>query len=138
MEKPEASITDVDVKGIGMDGISYHAKVAVKNPFSVSIPICEIGYVLKCAGRVIASGTVPDLGSVKGKDTTEFDVPVKVPHSVVVSLVRDIGRDWDIDYQLELSLVVDLPVAGNITIPLSHSGEIKLPSLSLFSTASAN
>uniref|UniRef100_A0A0V0HM86 Putative ovule protein n=1 Tax=Solanum chacoense TaxID=4108 RepID=A0A0V0HM86_SOLCH len=51
MEKPEATITDVDLKGIGFDGVAFHAKVAVKNPYSVPIPIMEIDYVLKSATR---------------------------------------------------------------------------------------
>ena len=80
--------------------------------------------------RVIASGNMEDPGSLPGNQTTVLEVPVKVLHSVVVSLVRDISADWDIDYQLDLGLVIDLPVIGDITIPLSRKGEIKLPSLS--------
>lgn len=102
----------------------------MKNPYSVSLPIMQISYTLKCSGRVIVSGTIPDPGSIKGEDTTMLDVPVKVPHSMLVSLGKDIGADWDIDYKLELGLTIDLPVVGNFTIPLSHSGEIKLPSIS--------
>jgi hypothetical protein len=79
---------------------------------------------------VIASGTIPDPGSLKAKDTTILDVPVKVPHGVLVSLVKDIGRDWDIDYELEIGLTIDLPIVGNFTIPLSWKGEVKLPTLS--------
>ncbi|XP_059311122.1 desiccation protectant protein Lea14 homolog [Lycium ferocissimum] len=130
MEKPEATIMDVDLKKIGFVGLSFHAKVAVKNPYSVPIPIMEIDYVLKSAGRVIASGRIPDPGNIKANDSTMLDVPVKVPHNVLVSLVRDIGGDWDVDYTLELGLIIDLPVIGNITIPLSYSGEYKLPTLS--------
>lgn len=80
--------------------------------------------------RVIVSGKIPDPGSIKANDSTMLDVPVKVPHSVLVSLVRDIGGDWDIDYTLELGLIIDIPVVGNITIPISYSGEYKLPTLS--------
>jgi len=58
-----------------------------------------------------------------------LDVPVKVPHSILLSLAKDIGADWDIDYQLDIGLVIDLPVIGNFTIPLSQKGEIKLPTL---------
>ncbi|KAG5142018.1 hypothetical protein JHK82_017713 [Glycine max] len=36
----------------------------------------------------------------------------------------------DIDYQLDLGLVIDVPVIGNFTIPLSQKGEVKLPTLS--------
>ncbi|KAB2074421.1 Late embryogenesis abundant Lea[2]4-A [Gossypium arboreum] len=127
MKKPEASITDVDLTHAGFDGIQYKAKVSVTNPYSAPIPICEISYTLKSAGRVIASGKVPDPGSLKASDSTMLDVEVKVPHSVLVSLIKDIGADWDIDYELEVGLTVDLPLFGDLTIPLSQKGEIKLP-----------
>lgn len=82
-----------------------------------------------CGEREIASGKIPDPGSLKAKDTTMVDVPVKVPYSILMSLAKDIGADWDIDYQLDLGLVIDVPVIGNFTIPLSQKGEIKLPTL---------
>ncbi|XAR63020.1 hypothetical protein NMG60_11022804 [Bertholletia excelsa] len=127
--KPEATIDNVDLQGISCDGITYAAKVSVDNPYSHSIPICEISYSLKSADREIASGTIPDPGSLKGKDKTVMDVPVKVAHSVLMSLARDIGADWDIDYQIDLGFAIDLPIVGSYTIPLSRKGEIKLPSL---------
>lgn len=46
-----------------------------------------------------------------------LDIGVMVPHNVLVSLVEDIGADWDIDYELNIILTVDLPVFGNINIP---------------------
>lgn len=80
--------------------------------------------------RIIASGEIPDPGSLKGNDDTVLDVGIKVPHSAIVSLIKDIGSDWDVDYLIEIKLIVDLPVVGNITIPLSQKGEMKLPSFS--------
>ncbi|GAB2271762.1 hypothetical protein Dimus_006592 [Dionaea muscipula] len=132
MPKPEASIEDVDIKGVGRDGVTYKAKVGVKNPYSHSIPICELSYTLKSAGRVILSGIMPDPGSLAGDATTMLEVPMKVPHSILVTLVRDIGVDWDIDYELDLGLTIDLPIVGNFTIPLNTKGEIKLPTLKDF------
>jgi hypothetical protein len=49
---------------------------------------------------------------------------------VLVSLVKDVVGDGDIDYELVLGLTIDLPIFGNFTIPLSRKGELKLPSLS--------
>ncbi|KAI4328844.1 hypothetical protein L6164_021167 [Bauhinia variegata] len=130
VKMPEASVNDVDFKRVSFDSMEYLAKVSVSNPYPVPLPIMEIKYSLKSAGREIASGAIPDPGSLKANDTTMVDVPVKVPHSVLVSLARDIGADWDIDYVLDLGLIIDLPVVGSITIPLSYEGEIKLPKLS--------
>ncbi|KGN56480.1 desiccation protectant protein Lea14 homolog [Cucumis sativus] len=130
MPKPEASVTNVDLKGLSFGSVEYLANVSVTNPYSHSIPICEISYILKSDGRDIATGKVPDPGSLKASDSTMLDVVVNVPHSVLISLARDIGRDWDIDYELQIGLVIDLPVIGNFTIPLSTKGEIKLPTMS--------
>ncbi|XP_047976901.1 desiccation-related protein PCC27-45-like [Salvia hispanica] len=129
IEKPSASVDDVDLKHVGRDGITYLAKVTVVNPYGVSVPVGEITYTLKSVDRVIASGNIPDPGSLKGNDKTILEVGMKVPHSVLVSLIKDIGADWDVDYTVEIGIIVDLPVFGNFTIPLTHKGEMKLPSL---------
>ncbi|XVE73797.1 hypothetical protein DITRI_Ditri11bG0147300 [Diplodiscus trichospermus] len=129
IKKPEATVDDVDLKHVSRECIQYGAKVSVSNPYGHSIPICEISYSFKSAGREIASGTIPDPGSLKANDTTMLDVPVKVPYNILISLSRDVGADWDIDYELQLGLTIDLPLIGNFTIPLSRKGEIKLPTL---------
>lgn len=79
--------------------------------------------------RVVASGKVPDPGSLKANDKTTLEVPVKVPYEFLISIMRDIGGDRDIDYELEVGLIIDLPIFGDITIPLSAKGELKLPTL---------
>jgi len=130
IEKPEADVLDFSMADISRDGITYKAKVSIKNPYSHSIPICDISYSLKCASRLIGSGKVPDPGSLPANETIVLDVPVKVPHDALLSLMKDLGADWDIDYELELGLTVDLPIVGNFTIPITNKGQIKLPSLS--------
>ncbi|KAJ0444418.1 putative Late embryogenesis abundant protein [Helianthus annuus] len=130
MEKPEATVKNVDLKGVSTECITYKADVNVSNPYSTSIPICQISYTFKSADRVIAEGTIPDPGSLKAEADTMLDVGVKVPHSVLASLVKDIGADWDIDYELNIILTVDLPVFGNFNIPVNSKGEVKLPTLS--------
>ncbi|CAN6568236.1 hypothetical protein ACFX13_000825 [Malus domestica] len=127
--KPEAEVTDVDFKKMGLSHVEYLSKVSVTNPYSHSIPICDIKYTLKSVNRVIASGTIPDPGSLKASDITVLEVLLKVPHSILVTLAKDLGADWDFDYELDIGLTIDLPVIGNFTIPLNKKGEFKLPTL---------
>ncbi|XP_028769330.1 desiccation protectant protein Lea14 homolog isoform X1 [Neltuma alba] len=127
---PEASVDDVDFKSVSREGVEYLAKVSVSNPYPTPLPICEISYSLKSDGREIATGVIPDPGSLKAKASTMVEVPVKVAHSILLSLGRDVAKDWDIDYKLDLVFIIDLPVIGNIKIPVSQQGEIKLPTLS--------
>ncbi|KAF8643667.1 hypothetical protein HU200_066725 [Digitaria exilis] len=130
VEKPEAELSDVSLGHVGRDGATLASRIDVRNPYSHAIPVCEVSYSLKSAGREVASGTMPDPGSLVAGDTTRLDVPVKVPYDFLVSLARDAGTDWDIDYEMRVGLTVDLPIVGNLTLPLTKSGELKLPTLS--------
>ncbi|KAJ4794540.1 hypothetical protein LUZ62_045786 [Rhynchospora pubera] len=130
IKKPEADLTDVSIKNVSRDSAMFHSILEVRNPYSHSIPICEISYSLRSAGREIASGTMPDPGSLKGNDITKLEVPLKVPYNILMSLMKDIGRDWDLDYEMRIGLTFDLPIIGNFTLPVSKKGELKLPTLS--------
>jgi hypothetical protein len=77
--------------------------------------------------RVIASGMMPDPGWIAASGSTKLELPVKVPYDFILTLMKDLGGDWDIDYLLEVGLTIDLPVIGAFTIPLTTEGEIKLP-----------
>ncbi|CAO2038700.1 unnamed protein product [Urochloa humidicola] len=126
VEKSGVELADVSVGPVGRDGSILASRIDVRNPYSHAIPVCEISYSLRSAGRQVASGTMPDPGSLAAGDTTRLDVPVKVPYDFLVSLVRDAGRDWDIDYEMLIGLTVDLPVVGNLTLPLTKSGMFTL------------
>ncbi|KAL5707864.1 hypothetical protein ACHQM5_018719 [Ranunculus cassubicifolius] len=112
--KPEAELTDVDLKNVSRDAAHFKSQMDVTNPYSHSIPIC----------------TIPDPGSIKESGVTALDVDMKVPYSVLMDLAKDIGADGDIDYHLVVKFTVDLPIFGNFTIPLEKKGEFKLPSIS--------
>lgn len=82
-----------------------------------------------CLFREIASGTITDSGSIKANDRTAVKIPTQVPYDILLTIMRDIGSDWDIDYQIDVGLTIDLPIIGNFTIPLSKKGTFKLPTL---------
>nr|AAC67571.1 desiccation protein [Brassica napus] len=127
---PEATVDDVDFKGVARQGVDYHAKVSVKNPYPQAIPICQQSYILKSDTRMISVlARLPDPGSLIERVDGSWTVPVKVPYSIAVSLMKDMCLDWDIDYQLDIGLTIDIPIVGDITIPVSTQGEDKLPSL---------
>ena len=63
MEKPEACVKNVDLKDFSRECITYKADVNVSNPYGTSIPICEISYTFKSAGRFVCLSFVTILCS---------------------------------------------------------------------------
>lgn len=80
--------------------------------------------------REITSGTVGHNGSVAANSSTAIAVGSKVPYSFLVNLMRDIGADWDIDYDFDVGVKLKLPIIHSFTIPLHKKGTFKLPTLS--------
>ncbi|MCL7036753.1 hypothetical protein MKW94_008723 [Papaver nudicaule] len=124
---PEATLTDVAVKKVGFTSVTLLAEISVNNPYITPIPMVEVAYTLKSLNNVIVIGKVPNPGNLKASGITLLEVDVKVPYSILLGI-----SDWDLDYELLLGLIIDLPLIGDITIPLSQKGEIKLPSITDF------
>eukprot|EP01018_Ginkgo_biloba_P004612 Gb_23369 [translate_table: standard] len=130
IEKPSADVTDLSIKHVSKGDVTLESEVDIMNPYSHDLPICEIAYKFRSGDRVIASGTIADPGSVKANDKTGFKIPVKVPYDFLLSILRDVGGDWDIDYDWEVGLNMNIPIVGKFTLPLSQKGTLKLPTLS--------
>ncbi|EFJ11064.1 hypothetical protein SELMODRAFT_158994 [Selaginella moellendorffii] len=129
MEKPEADLTWVSVKDVSRSSVVLESDVIITNPYDHDLPVCEISYALFSNNREIVSGKIPDPGSVKANDKTAMKIPAKVPYNVLFTIVKDVGTDWDLDYEMRVGLTVDIPILGNFTIPLSKKGSFKLPLL---------
>ncbi|RRT37836.1 hypothetical protein B296_00055504, partial [Ensete ventricosum] len=113
--------------------------------FMVDHVVVPFHHVCRSCGRLYdlwhppylhSTGCPCRIGHVDGPAVRGYDVTarsafvISVPYDFLISLMRDIGRDWDIDYEMQVGLTIDLPIIGDFTIPLSTKGEIKLPTLS--------
>ncbi|KAI3897119.1 hypothetical protein MKX03_025981 [Papaver bracteatum] len=132
VKKPEATLNDVILKSISFDSVTLLAKVSVSNPYNTTIPIGEINYIVKSAERVMASGKIPDPGLLVPMNLTLLVIEMKVPYSVVITQLQDAITEWTFDYDLQLCFTFDIPVIGDVTIPIKGKGEIKLPAISKF------
>ncbi|XP_010543571.1 PREDICTED: desiccation protectant protein Lea14 homolog [Tarenaya hassleriana] len=124
---PTAEVVGLEVKKVTLHSVEFLAKVSVHNPLLFPIPLTDIVFNLTSADRELVSGNVTDAGKLKAMGDTVVDVTMSVPYKALISLVRDIFKDWDIDYELKIGLIIRVPVLGKFTIPLSKKGEIKLP-----------
>ncbi|KAF3792842.1 hypothetical protein EJ110_NYTH10829 [Nymphaea thermarum] len=124
---PKAALRNVALKKVTTKSVTLQGTVVVNNPNFFRIPIGEVPFAFKSSGRVIASGVVPNQGSLPAWKETTFDVPVEIPYSIVKTMTMDIAGDGDIDYELDVTLKFRMPIIGKmITIPLNKSGEINI------------
>ncbi|CAN6443958.1 unnamed protein product [Victoria cruziana] len=126
-DTPKASLKGVALKKVTSKSVTLEGTVVVDNPNFFSIPLGEVPFAFKSSGRIVASGVVPDQGSLPAKKETTLYVPVEIPYSIIKTLTHDLAGDGDIDYEMDVTLKFRIPIIGKtITIPLSRSGEVKI------------
>jgi len=127
VEKPDCDLTHVGFKDVTRKNVCMASTLSIKNPYDHDLPIVTISYRILSANRELGNGELTDTGDIKANDSTSLELPTTVEYDFLWNLVKDIGSDWDIDYTLEVSVQFKLPIIGKHTIPLNHSGTIKLP-----------
>ncbi|XP_034709727.1 desiccation protectant protein Lea14 homolog [Vitis riparia] len=125
----EAEVIDVVISR-SEEWMTYNAKVSLTNPYFTPIFISDVSYTLKTANsnRVIVSGSMEKRPEpLPGSEDTVLEVPIRVAHNQLMTLLEDNGGAQDKIYQLDLAVTVDLPLYKGHRIPLDWKGEIKIP-----------
>jgi len=130
IEKPSCGLTHVGFKDVNRKNVTMASTLSIKNPYDHDLPIVTITYKFLSANRELGNGQITDPGDIKANDSTAIELPTTVAYDFLWNLMKDIGADWDIDYTLEVGIQFKLPIVGKHTIPLHHSGTIKLPTFS--------
>ncbi len=129
---PSAKVKDVGVEGISLTGLTLRFDVEVENPYSVGLPMVGLDYVLSTDGKKFLSGTLGLDETIPAGEKRVVAMPVKVPFVEVYEVASGVEAGGTVPYKADMDLKVDAPVVGTVKIPLSASGEIKVPSVPSF------
>ena len=112
--KPEVSLRDVQVMGLGFKNQTFLLSFDVSNPNPFPLPVSHVSYAVRLDGQRFASGETPSEISVPAGGKTQFAISVEVDllntAPRLLTIVRD-GVRRDIPYRLEGRLGLDLPMA---------------------------
>lgn len=125
--KPTADVTAVHIPFIDLKKADLVIDLLVTNPNPIPIPLVDINYLVESDGRKLISGLIPDAGTIHAHGSETVKVPVSLIYDDIKSTYNDIKSGSIIPYKIKVDLIVDVPVIGNITLPLEKTGEIPVP-----------
>ncbi|PIA52318.1 hypothetical protein AQUCO_01000289v1 [Aquilegia coerulea] len=125
--KPTADVSAFHILSIDLKTAELQVDVLVKNPNPIPIPLVDIKYLVESDGRKLVSGLIPDAGTIHAHGSETVKIPVQLIYDDIKSTYQNINPGDVIPYKIRVELIVDLPVLGNITIPLEKTGEIPVP-----------
>ncbi|KAJ4965369.1 hypothetical protein NE237_017218 [Protea cynaroides] len=125
--KPTADVTAIHIPSIDLKKADLVVDVLVKNPNPIPIPLVDVKYLIESDGRKLVSGLIPDAGTIHAHGSETVEIPLTLIYDDIKSTYKDIKSGSIIPYKVRIELIVDVPVIGNITLPLEKTGEIPVP-----------
>jgi LEA14-like dessication related protein len=122
IEKPTATVRDVNVRSAGFTGVAGDLHVDVMNPNNFGVPLSGIDWQLSIGGARAVTGTVQLSQTIPARGvapvTTSLAIDVRDAVAVAAALASG-ARDYRVNLRLHFSTTV-----GQIDVDVEHTGQL--------------
>jgi LEA14-like dessication related protein len=131
-ERPRLAFRSAAIQGLDLGGATVALSFDLENPNALGLDVARVGYGLEVEGTRIATGDLPGGLAIPARGKAPLTVPVRVRFADVPGIVSLLtgGRD-QLRYRVSGNVGVNTPI-GPVDLPLSHDGELALPSMPRF------
>jgi len=134
IQEPKASVENVKLTGLSLKTVDLLFDIAVENPNPLGVHLSGLDYNLLINEASFLKGQKNDKLDIKANGKANIQIPLSLTFAEIHKAVKSFADLDTVPYQLDLKIGVNLPVLGNIKIPLSKKGtfpNLKMPEISL-------
>ena len=125
---PTATVTKIEYKGIGLQGVSIEATLRVENPNLGTLDGTNITYKVrkKSDGTLLADGDVPRDFQVYPREATTVSLPVRFNYGGMGAAGASVLRRGRTELIVEGALTFVAPLADKGTLDVPFRGEAEI------------
>jgi LEA14-like dessication related protein len=134
IEKPDVRISRTKLSGLTFEQADLVFDIEIINPNPIGISLAGFDYDLFLNKISFLKGEQNRQMEIKANDTATIQLPLSLLYENIYKTYQRLRNEDDITYELKTNLSFNLPVLGEIRVPVSVSGDvpaIKIPVLSL-------
>lgn len=135
-DQPSARVTGVSFQDLSLDSATLLFDVDVSNPYDVDIPLVHVAYKLASAGQAFVAGSAALEGSIPAGGSKVVGIPARVVFRDLLDVLKKVQPGAVIPYTADLGLLVNVPVIGDVTLPVRKVGKLPVPTVPAVSLAS--
>ena len=134
VKEPRVNISSVKMTGLSFDHVDLLFDISINNPNNVGIKLAGFDYDLLLNENSFLKGEQSDGLEIKASGQETVKLPITLNYMNMYNMFSTLKDRDSIQYQLKTGLLFNLPVLGDIRLPVSKSGHVpslKMPSISL-------
>ncbi len=131
---PDVSLASTRIRSLSPAGVDLALGFAVANRNSVGVSFDRFDVRLSVAGEQLATGDQRRGLTIGPRQTSRVEVPLSVAWSDLTRVYRALRGGGPAGYQVDAGFWFQLPVLGDVRVPVTHRGDfpvLRLPELSL-------
>lgn len=134
IKKPTVKVTNTQITGLSFSKADLLFDITIDNPNNASISLAGIDYTIKINNNNLLSGNQDDRLTINALGSSIIKIPVGIRYKDLYQAVKSFSEKDKSAYTFEGGLNFNLPVFGNVRIPVSATGElpvIRIPKVKL-------
>ncbi|AJQ92756.1 LEA type 2 family protein [Gynuella sunshinyii] len=130
VQKPQASVTSASVKSLSLDQATVLVDVVLTNPNPFTLHTVGFDMNMAIDGHRLAAVSQPDSKlAIPANGRNKMQLPVTLKYQDVIAAVGSIANENALNYALDGTVFVDVPVLGKLGLPLKFTGSLPVPRL---------
>lgn len=126
---PAAQVTSVNIMSLSQEAVGLDLTLAVDNPNVIPVKLAGFDYTLQINGQQLSSGQQRQGVKIPARGRGEVHVPVQLRMAELATLVKGWSNTEQMNYGVQVSALVDLPVLGMQALPAETQGVLPVPKL---------
>lgn len=128
VKKPEATVAGVSIKDISLEAVTLLVDVNVANPNAFKLNTAGFDLDLMINQSKLVTLAQPDSSlSLPAKGSANMTLPVTLTFDQLLASIGGLGDKAEVDYGIEGDVAINLPVLGDIDIPVDYAGVLPVP-----------
>ncbi len=130
LRKPTARLVGVKFQEATLRSATLVFDVEIENHYPVTVPLLGFKYSVSSGGQLFISGSSGARVNLPANGQKTIALPAQIDYLGALKVLGNVKPGATIPYQAVLDLSVDTPRLGPIMLPLTHAGQITLPTIS--------
>lgn len=128
VHKPTASVTGVSIESLSTESLTLLVDVKVNNPNTFALKTAGVDLDLLVDKHKVAKINQPDSNvSLPAKGSKSMRFPVTLMFDQILKSVGDLTDKDELNYVVEGTVAINLPVLGDFDMPVDFAGVLPIP-----------
>ena len=131
LRKPTAQLTGVRFQEATAHSATLVFDVEIENYYPLTVPLLGFKYSVASGGQLFLTGSSEVRINLPAESRRTVALPAQINYLEALKILGNVRPGATIPYAAALDVRVETPRLGPITLPLTQSGQLTLPTISV-------